>query len=39
MLESEDFRTGPSNSQRTASGDRQVTKEKHDSNSKNANVG
>lgn len=39
MLESEDFRTGSSNSQRTASGDCQVAKEKHDTNSKNANVG
>lgn len=39
MLESEDFRAGSSNSQRAASRNCQVAKEKHGSNSKNANVG
>lgn len=39
MRESEDFRTRSSNSQRAASRNCQVAKEKHDTNSKNANVG
>lgn len=39
MLKSENSRARPSNSQRTTSREYQVTKEKHDSNSKNANVG